>query len=101
MLEGLADELSSAYDSLPRAAVEKALLDGLEAAAEDESMELSDLVCTRDYSVACPEGEGQQALVPGAAKDVLHFLQGGWRSQTAEAVRCVGRVDVIDRQTKV
>ena len=64
LLDGLVEELAQSYLTEPKAAIENALLNGLGAAAEDESVDLSDAECSRDYSVACPEGPGVQRGMP-------------------------------------
>jgi hypothetical protein len=56
LLDGLAEELLKSFPSMPPVAVDKALADGLRTAAEDESMDIADVSCARDYSAACPEG---------------------------------------------
>jgi len=75
LLDGLAEQLVQDYPSQPPVAIEKALSDGLKTAADDEGMQLSDLTCNRDYSVACPEGwvdtgDGSTCAAPLAYKGV-------------------------------
>jgi len=53
---GLAAQLKQIFPAEPDLAVEKAVADGLVRALSDEAMEVSEVMCNRDYSQLCPSG---------------------------------------------
>jgi len=53
---GLAAHLKQIFPDEPDLAVEKAVADGLVRALSDEAMEVSEVMCNRDYSQLCPSG---------------------------------------------
>jgi len=53
---GLAAELGQIFPAEPDLAVERAVVDGFAHALGDESMDVSEVICSRDYSQLCPWG---------------------------------------------
>ena len=62
LVGGLAQQLQKVFPGVPSLAIEQAISDGLARASEDEGIDLSELVCSRDYSRLCPEGRKCQDL---------------------------------------
>ena len=57
VVSGLVDDVRVQFPSEPLLGVEKAVSDGLVRALDDESLDLYEVMCRRDYSPLCPEGE--------------------------------------------
>lgn len=53
---GIQQQLETLYASEPADRVQRALIMGLRRAASEESIDLKELACDRDYSRACPPG---------------------------------------------
>lgn len=56
LLYGLQDTFTKAYPDHAAAQIAEALMAGLRRAASDESYDLEDVACDRDYSGNCPSG---------------------------------------------
>lgn len=84
VVSGLVQQLQEAFPREPLLAVEKAVADGLVHALDDESLDLHDVMCDRDYSRLCPEGwtdigDGSSCAAPVAyqGKCGLKLQMGG------------------------
>ena len=67
VVSGLVQDLQVQFPSEALLGVEKAVADGLVRALDDESMDLESVMCDRDYSRLCPEGELLSAIVDRAS----------------------------------
>lgn len=56
VVSGLVEDVRVQFPSEPLLGVEKAVADGLVRALDDESLDLYEVMCSRDYSPLCPEG---------------------------------------------
>ena len=56
VVSGLAQQLQGIFPEEPALVVQTAVADGLLRAIGDESVDLDEVTCNRDYSGLCPEG---------------------------------------------
>lgn len=69
VVNGLVRQLAAVFSGQPLLSIEKAVADGLMHALDDESMDIAEVACNRDYSRLCPEGwidagDGNSCLAP-------------------------------------
>uniref|UniRef100_A0A7R9ZZK0 CPW-WPC domain-containing protein n=1 Tax=Pyrodinium bahamense TaxID=73915 RepID=A0A7R9ZZK0_9DINO len=105
ILQGLLGALAKDYGDEPVAAVERALEGALRLAAEKENVALSDVVCERDYSQACPQGwadlgDGATCMAPteyeGPCPQRTSFGGLTPAAKSATAVRCSAEFPCVD-----
>ena len=57
LVSGIAKELQNVFPEEPALAIERSIAEGLAQSLADEGIDIHEVLCTRDYSRLCPEGD--------------------------------------------
>ena len=74
IVTGLVEQLQKVFPNEPLLEIEKAVGDGLLRAMQDESLDINEFTCSRDYARLCPDGLCSVSCGARAPEQQCHIL---------------------------